>query len=65
MNEWGFIGQDIFVRIGKSATINKFKTRRGYMRGKGSASYSPHIIAVSLCFISSKHNFRGFILWTQ
>lgn len=26
MNEWGFIGQDIFVEIGKSATNNKFKS---------------------------------------
>lgn len=32
MNEWGFIGQDIFVGIGKSATSNKLKTRRGYVR---------------------------------
>ncbi len=28
MNEWGFIGQDIFARIGKSATSYKFKSRR-------------------------------------
>ena len=25
-------GQDIFVGIGKSATINNFKSRRGYVR---------------------------------
>lgn len=30
MNEWGFIGQETFVRIGKSATINKFKKRCGF-----------------------------------
>ena len=30
MNEWGFINQDIFVGIGKSATINNFKSRRGF-----------------------------------
>lgn len=30
MNEWGFIGQDIFVGIGKSVTGFKFKSRRGY-----------------------------------
>jgi hypothetical protein len=30
MNEWGFICQDIFAGIGMSATINKFKTRRGF-----------------------------------
>ena len=30
MNEWGFIDQDIFVGIGISATISKFKTKRGY-----------------------------------
>lgn len=32
MNEWGFMGKDIFVVLGKSATIHKFKTRRGYVR---------------------------------
>jgi len=32
MNEWGFIGQDILVGIGKSATIIKFNVRRGYVR---------------------------------
>jgi len=31
MNEWGFIGQDVFVRIGKSATINKLKQRGGFV----------------------------------
>jgi hypothetical protein len=31
MNEWGFIGQDILVAFGKSATINKFKSRCGYV----------------------------------
>jgi len=30
MKEWGFIGHDIFVGIAKSATISKFKIRRGY-----------------------------------
>jgi hypothetical protein len=29
MNEWGFIGQDNFVGIGKSATSFKFKSRPG------------------------------------
>jgi hypothetical protein len=27
MNEWGFIGQETLVVLGKSATINKFKSR--------------------------------------
>ena len=27
MNEWGFIGQDILVGIGKFATSNKFKNK--------------------------------------
>ncbi len=27
MNEWGFIDQDIIVRIGKSATSNIFESR--------------------------------------
>lgn len=29
MNEWGFIGQDTLVTLGKSATSFKFKSRRG------------------------------------
>lgn len=32
MNEWGFIGYDSIVRIGKSATSFKFKLRCGYVR---------------------------------
>ena len=42
MNEWGFIGQDIFVGIGKSATINKFKSRRGYVRDERLLPSNPH-----------------------
>jgi hypothetical protein len=30
MNEWGLIGQEIFVRIEKSAKTNIFKKRPGY-----------------------------------
>jgi len=30
MNEWGLIGQDILVGIGKSATSIKFKQRCGF-----------------------------------
>ena len=46
MNEWGFIGQDILVGIGKSATSNKFKSRRGYVRNDRLVLfYSPLIIA--------------------
>jgi len=42
MNEWGFIGQDIFVGIGMSATINKFKIRRGYERLERLVLSNPH-----------------------
>lgn len=42
MNEWGFIGQDIFMRIGKSATINNFKSRRGYVRDERLVLSNPH-----------------------
>ena len=42
MNEWGFISQDIFVGIGKSATINNFKTRPGYMRAERLVHSNPH-----------------------
>jgi hypothetical protein len=30
MNEWGFIGFETLVVLGKSATINKFKQRCGF-----------------------------------
>ena len=43
MNEWGFIGYDIFVGIGKSATMNKFKTRRGYVREDRLVIFNPHL----------------------
>ncbi len=42
MNEWGFIGQDIFVEIGKSATINNFKSRRGYLQDERLVLSNPH-----------------------
>lgn len=42
MNEWGFIGQDTFVGIGKSATIYKFKARRGYVRDERLELSNPH-----------------------
>ena len=42
MNEWGFIGQDIFVGIGKSATSYKFKSRRGYVRDERLVLSNPH-----------------------
>ena len=32
MNEWGFIGQDIFVGIGKSATSNNFEIKRAHLQ---------------------------------
>ena len=31
MNEWGFIGQESFVALGKSATSIKFKSRPGHV----------------------------------
>lgn len=42
MNEWGFIGKDTFVEIGKSATINKFKQRCGYERDERLVHSNPH-----------------------
>ena len=42
MNEWGFISQDIFVGIEKSATINKFEQRRGYVRDEKLVLSNPH-----------------------
>jgi len=42
MNEWGFIGQDIFVGIGKSTTSTKFKKRRGYEEFERLVRSNPH-----------------------
>ena len=42
MNEWGVIGKEIFVGIGKSATINKFKQWRGYERMERLVLSNPH-----------------------
>jgi len=42
MNEWGFVGQDILVGIGKSATSFKFKLRRGYVREEKLVHSNPH-----------------------
>jgi hypothetical protein len=42
MNEWGLIGQDIFVGIGKSATNFKFKSRCGYVRDERLVHSNPH-----------------------
>lgn len=42
MNEWGFIGQDSFVRIRKSATNYKFKSKRGYVRDEKLVLSNPH-----------------------
>jgi hypothetical protein len=41
MNEWGFIGQAIFVGI-ESATSFKFKTRRGFEELEGLVHSNPH-----------------------
>jgi len=35
MNEWGFIGQDLIVWIGKSTTSFKSKSRHGYVETEG------------------------------
>ncbi len=42
MNEWGFIGQETLVALGKSATINKFKTRCGYVQLERLVLSNPH-----------------------
>ena len=42
MNEWGFIRQDSFVGIRKSATSNEFKIKRGYVRDEGLVHSNPH-----------------------
>ncbi|AGA79885.1 hypothetical protein Echvi_3670 [Echinicola vietnamensis DSM 17526] len=42
MNEWGFIGKDIFLVIEKSATSFNFKSRRGSVKEEGSVPSNPH-----------------------
>jgi len=42
MNEWGFVGQDIFVGIGKSATSFNFKSRRGFEELERLVLSNPH-----------------------
>lgn len=42
MNECGFIGPDISVGIRKSATSDKFETRRSYVREERSVLSNPH-----------------------
>ena len=42
MNEWGFIGQDSLVGIGKSATSFKFKSRRGFEELERLELSNPH-----------------------
>lgn len=41
MNEWGFIGQDIFAEIEIFVTINNFKSRRGYVLEERLVIYNP------------------------
>ena len=42
MNEWGFIGQDILVGLGKSATSNIFEKRRGFEEFERLVLSNPH-----------------------
>jgi len=42
MNEWGFIGYETLVALGKSATINKFKQGFGYVRDERLVHSNPH-----------------------
>ena len=42
MNEWGFIGQETLMVLGKSATSNKFKSRRGYEQTERLVHSNPH-----------------------
>lgn len=41
-NEWGIIGQDTFVCVGKSATSNKFESRRGFEQLERLVHSNPH-----------------------
>jgi len=42
MNEWGFIGHDSLVALGKSATIFKFKQRCGFEKTERLVHSNPH-----------------------
>jgi len=49
MNEWGFISQGTLVALGKSATINKFKKRCGYVQDERLVLSNPHYIIARRC----------------
>ncbi len=42
MNEWGFTGYESLVGIGKSATINKFKSKCGFEELERLVHSNPH-----------------------
>jgi len=42
MNEWGFIGIESLVALGKSATINQFKQRCGLVVKERTLVSIPH-----------------------
>ena len=42
MNEWGFIGKDTFVGIGKFATIYKFINQYGFEQMERFVLSNPH-----------------------
>ncbi|WP_350101069.1 hypothetical protein [Fulvivirga sp.] len=42
MNEWDFVGQESLVALGKFATINKFKSKRGYEKLERLVLSNPH-----------------------
>ncbi|EPR68636.1 hypothetical protein ADICYQ_2333 [Cyclobacterium qasimii M12-11B] len=42
MNEWGFVSQETLPVFAKSATMNKFKIRRGYVLEERLVLSNPH-----------------------
>ncbi|ELR73832.1 hypothetical protein C900_01442 [Fulvivirga imtechensis AK7] len=42
MNEWGIMGKDTLVALGKFATSFNFKSRRGYVREERLVLSNPH-----------------------
>jgi hypothetical protein len=42
LNEWGFIGEDNLVALGKAATSSKFKSRRGFVELETLVLSNPH-----------------------
>lgn len=62
MNEWDFIGEDIFVGIGKSATSNNFEIGMWLVEQETLWLFNPHdVIAGTLGSIEGSSEISSYI----